>query len=169
MGLLRLGDVLDVGSGDGVLAALLASRARSVTCLDRSETVINAASKRLAAWPNVTPRQGDMHAIPFPDGSFDQVLHFHALTYSTDPAKAVGEAYRVLRPGGDLVLATLRAHKQPDISNTYGHVVHGFKIEELRALTQAAGFAVSCCELTSREKKKPYFEVVTVFARKESK
>lgn len=167
VGLLRLGDVLDVGSGDGVLAALLASRARSVTCLDRSEAVITAAQKRLQPWPNVTPKLGDMHSMPFADASFDQVLHFHALTYSAQPATAVAEAYRVLRPGGDLVLATLHAHTHTETSKGYGHVTDGYTPAQLRTLTEGAGFSVSSCEVTSREKKKPYFEVVTVFAHKE--
>src|SRR5258708_39141281 len=42
LGLMRLGDVLDAGSGDGTIAQLLAPRARSVTCLDRNEKVVEA-------------------------------------------------------------------------------------------------------------------------------
>jgi len=166
VGLLRLGDVLDVGSGDGVLAALLAPRARTMTCLDRSPRVVEAARERLAALPNVRPCEGDMHALPFPDESFDQVLHFHVLTYATDPSQAVDEAFRVLRPGGDLVLVTLHAHHHAEIAEAYGHVVAGFTLPALRALTERAGFGVTCCDITSRERKKPYFEVVTVFARR---
>ena len=166
VGLLRLGDVLDVGSGDGVLATLLAPRAKSVTCLDRSPRVIEAATERLARLTNVRPCQGDMHQLPFPDGSFDQVLHFHALTYADDPPKAVAEAFRVLRAGGDLVLVTLHAHGHPEISSVYDHVADGFAVPDLRRLIEDAGFGVSCCEITSRERKKPYFEVVSVFARK---
>src|SRR5256885_1019118 len=45
LGLVRLGDVLDAGSGDGALAALLAPRARSITCLDRSDKVLAAARR----------------------------------------------------------------------------------------------------------------------------
>ncbi len=166
VGLLRLGVVLDVGSGDGVLATLLAPRARSVTCLDRSPRVVEAARQRLAPLPNVTPCEGDMHALPFEDASFDQVLHFHALTYADDPITAVREAYRVLRPGGDLVLVTLHAHGHPEISANYSQVVDGFTVPDLRTLTERAGFDVTCCDITSRERKKPYFEVVTVFAQR---
>lgn len=166
VGLLRLGDVLDVGSGDGVLTTLLAPRARSVTCLDRSPRVIEAAGKRLARLPNVHLCEGDMHELPFADASFDQVLHFHALTYADDPARTLAEAHRVLRPGGDLVLVTLHAHAHPEISSAYSHVVDGFTVPELRELVEDAGLHVSCCDLTSRERKKPYFEVVTVFAHR---
>ncbi|MCA9649726.1 MAG: metalloregulator ArsR/SmtB family transcription factor [Myxococcales bacterium] len=166
VGMLRMGDVLDVGSGDGVLATLLAPRAHTVTCLDRSARVIEAARARLARLANVSLVQGDMHELPFDDASFDQVLHFHALTYSARPERALLEAFRVLRPGGDLVLATLHAHGSSEISATYGHVTDGYSIADLRQMTEAAGFEVSLCEITSRERKKPYFEVVSVFARK---
>jgi len=166
VGLLRLGDVLDVGSGDGVLAVLLAPRARSITCLDRSARVIEAAKKRLARLTNVHPCQGDMHALPFDEESFDQVLHFHALTYASDPPLVLAETFRVLRPGGDLALATLHAHGHHTETANYDHVVDGFTTDTLRTLACDAGFRVSCCEITSRERKKPYFEVVSLFARK---
>jgi SAM-dependent methyltransferase len=166
VGLLRLGDVLDVGSGDGVLTTLLAPRARSVTCLDRSPRVIEAAGKRLGRLPNVRLLEGDMHALPFPAQSFDQVLCFHSLTYADEPTRALAEATRVLRPGGDLVLVTLHAHAHTEIAAAYSHVIDGFTVPDLRRLCEAAGLTVSCCDITSRERKKPYFEVVTVFAQR---
>src|SRR5436190_1369977 len=70
LGLVRLGDVLDAGSGDGSTAALLAPRARSITCLDRSPKVLEAARRRLAPLPNVTLVPGDLHALPFSNGCF---------------------------------------------------------------------------------------------------
>ncbi|MDX1444412.1 MAG: metalloregulator ArsR/SmtB family transcription factor, partial [Gammaproteobacteria bacterium] len=52
--LLELGDVLDVASGDGVLAELLAGQARSITCLDISERVVEAGRERLSEFTNVS-------------------------------------------------------------------------------------------------------------------
>jgi ArsR family transcriptional regulator len=48
VGLMKLGHVLDAGSGDGTMAQLLAPRAKSVTCLDRNEKMVEAARGRLA-------------------------------------------------------------------------------------------------------------------------
>lgn len=166
IGLLHLGDVLDIGSGDGVIASLLASRARSLTCLDHSERVLEAARGRLGPRPNVELRLGDMHELPFADRSFDQVLHFHALTYSHDPGAALSEAFRVLRSGGDLVLLTLHEHAHADVTAAYSQVNNGFSPRDLHTLAIEAGFSVSLCDVTSRERRKPYFEVVSVFARK---
>src|ERR1700754_1556228 len=59
--LVETGDVLDIASGDGVLAELLAPRAHSIVCVDASERVVAAARERLKALPNVDVRTGDMH------------------------------------------------------------------------------------------------------------
>jgi DNA-binding transcriptional ArsR family regulator len=90
-GLIELGDVLDIGSGDGVLAELIAAHARAITCIDLSPTVVAAARKRLAEHANVSVQQGDMHALPLADRSFDHVFLMHALTFTRDPQLALRE------------------------------------------------------------------------------
>ena len=100
LGLLSLGEVLDVGSGDGVIARLLAPRASHITCLDQSQVVIDAARARLSARTNVSFDVGDMHRLPYGDASFDQVLLLHVLTYSQDPVQALREAARRVDDGG---------------------------------------------------------------------
>jgi SAM-dependent methyltransferase len=165
LGLVRLGDVLDVASGDGALAELLSSRARSITCVDASETVIQAAEKRLGRRANVRLCCADMHALPFPDASFDQAMVMNCLTFARSPKRALGEVARVLRPGGDLAGVTLMAHKHEEAAAAYDHVRLGFTPGELRGWLEALGFAVEACEVTSREKRPPHFEVITLHAR----
>jgi SAM-dependent methyltransferase len=164
VGLLRLGDVLDIGSGDGVVAALMAPRARSFTCLDKSPRVVDAASDRLRAHDNVELVCGDMHELPFADASFDQVLLFHALPYADRPERVLAEACRVLRPGGDLVALTLHAHDHADVTAAFGHRNRGLRPEALRRLARRAGLSIGLCEITSRERRKPFFEVVSLYA-----
>lgn len=166
LGLVHLGDVLDAGSGDGAMAELLAPRARSITCLDRSEKVLAAARNRLRHLPNVALVPGDLHALPFPGDRFDQVLLFHVLVYAEDPARVVAEAARVLRPGGDLVVTTLAAHDHRDTTAAYGHVHAGSSPQKLQGWLAAAGLTVERCEISSREKRPPHFEVVSGFASK---
>jgi SAM-dependent methyltransferase len=164
LGLLRLGDVLDVGSGDGVITELLAPRTRTITCLDRSERVIEAARLRLARCDNAHFVLGDMHAMPLPDGAFDQILLFNVLTYAPEPTRVLAEAHRVLRPGGALALVTLDEHNHPDVSAIYQHVNHGFSPATIGRMLEAAGFSLDSCELSSRERRKPFFGVVSAFA-----
>jgi SAM-dependent methyltransferase len=166
LGLMRLGEVLDAGSGDGAMAALLAPRARRVTCLDRSEKVLAAAQQRLGHLPNVAFAPGDVQALPFDRPSFDEVLLFHVLVYVEQPARALAEAARVLRPGGLLVVTTVAPHEHPEVTAGYGHLHPGLPPRKLAGWLTAAGLTVTRCEVTSREKRAPNFEVVTAFAEK---
>lgn len=164
--LLQLGDVLDVASGDGVLAELLCRRATSVTCLDRSEAVIAAARRRLAHRGNVAFEVGDMHALPFADRSFDQVFLLHALTYSRAPETAVAEAARVLRQDGRLIVATLARHTHEATVAAYDHVNLGFEPAELVQWLDDSGLDVLSCGTTAHESQPPYFHIITANAAK---
>jgi ArsR family transcriptional regulator len=164
--LLHLGDVLDVGCGDGVLASVLAPRSRSYTGLDKSSKVLDAARRRLAGLPGVALVQGDMADLPFDEARFDEVLLFHVLTYAREPEVALHEATRVLRPGGRLVAVTLAAHENATTTARYGHVQPGFAPTALAASLERAGLVVHACAITSREKREPHFEVITAIAER---
>ncbi|MDW8479713.1 MAG: metalloregulator ArsR/SmtB family transcription factor [Xanthomonadales bacterium] len=164
--LLELGDVLDLASGDGVTAELLAPRARSITCIDASPRVVEAARARLSAYPNVRVLEGDMHRLDLPAASFDLVLLTHALTYAERPEAVLAEAARVLRPGGRLLAATLLRHGHAEVVREFGHRNLGFERAELLKLCAASGLLALACAVGSRERRPPHFEVLTLLARK---
>jgi len=164
--LLETGDVLDIASGDGVLAELLAPHSRRYVCIDTSARVVAAASERLSRLRNVEVREADMHALPFKDGSFDLVVLMHALTYSSKPAQAVAEAARVLRKGGSLLLSSLARHEHKAVVDTYGHVNLGFPGKELRKFAEKAGLEVTSLETVTRERRPPHFEVISLIGSK---
>ena len=164
--LLAPGSVLDIASGDGVLAELLAPHSREYICVDASTRVVTAASDRLRRFPNVQVREGDMHALPFPDGHFDLVVLMHALTYAARPAEAVAEAARVLRPGGRLLLSSLARHEHKTAVEAYGHVNLGFSDKDLRKFVEKAGLLIATSETVTREKRPPHFEVISIIGTK---
>ncbi len=164
LGLLRLGSVLDVASGDSALAELIAPRSAAITCLDRSTTVLQAGRRRLVDQPHVAFRRGDMHALPFPDACFDHVLMMACLTHAAEPERALEEAARVLVPDGDLVAVTLRRHEHLDHAARYDHVHPGFEPDGLRLMLLDAGLTPVSCSVTSRERRKPHFEIITIHA-----
>ena len=164
--LLETGDVLDIASGDGVTAELLAPHARSIVCIDASERVVEAATKRLAQYKNVQVRHGDMHALSLDAKRVDLVLMLHALTYSEHPDKAMAEASRVLRPGGRLLAVTLGKHDHRPVVEPFDHRNLGFTQAELTDLAQKAGLDVISCNRLSRERKAPHFEVISLLAHK---
>jgi ArsR family transcriptional regulator len=168
LALARFGDVLDVGCGDGAVAQLVAPRAKSVTCVDKSERMVDAAKKRLKRGKNATCSIGDAEALALPDASFDQVLLFNVLACVEAPARVAREALRVLRPGGDVAVIALAAHDHAALTAEYGHVNAGVSPASLRRLLEGAGFEVSFCAVTSREKRLPHLDVVTASARKKA-
>ena len=168
-GLLELGDVLDVGCGDGWSAGLLAPRCRSYVGVDRSEAVVEAARARTEKIDNAAIELADAQSLPFEDASFDQVLLFHVLTYAADPRAVWIEAGRVLRPGGRVVVVTLAEHGHASATSAYGHVHSGFSPRKLRAHAKSAGLRLGRCEVTSRERRKPHYEVITAVGTKEER
>lgn len=167
LGLCSLGDVLDVASGDGALAELLAPRSRSVTCLDQSPKVIDAAKRRLEKLAHVRFVCGDMHELPFEGASFDEVTLMNCLTYASAPARVVFEVARVLRPGGRVTGVTLKAHHHERAVAAYNHVNGGFSPPAIVELFATAGLVVDRAEVTSREQRPPHFEIITFHAHSE--
>jgi len=164
--LLETGDVLDIASGDGVLAELLAPHAHRYVCIDASPRVVAAAKERLRRYKNVEVREADMHALPFVDASFDLVVLMHALTYAAKPAQAVAEAARVLKRGGRLLLSSLARHEHRSVVEAYGHANLGFSDKELKKFVDKAGLALQSTETVTREKRPPHFEVISLIAKK---
>jgi DNA-binding transcriptional ArsR family regulator len=164
--LLELGDVLDVASGDGVLAELLAPRANSIKCLDISARVVEAGKKRLRNYSNVSFEAGDMHDLPIADASIDTVLLMHALTYSSKPQLIFNEASRVLRPGGRLLAATLQKHAFKSAVLAYNHLNLGFTESQLQKFCKRAGLEPQDIRISAVEKRTPNFEVLTLIAGK---
>lgn len=166
VGLATLGDVVDIASGDGVLAELLTPQARSVTCVDLSPRVIAAGIRRTAADGRVTFVRGDMHRLPFADARFDHALLMSALCHASDPDRVLAETARVLRPGGRLIAVALARHQHQEAVARYDHCNLGQDPERTRELLTGLGFEVATCEITSREKRPPHFEVLTMHARR---
>ena len=163
--LLELGDVLDIGSGDGVLAELLHKRALTYTCVDSSQTIIEAAQRRLSNAENVQYVVADMHALGLTQ-SFDTVFLLHVLTYSENAQEAIDQASKSLKPNGKILISTLKKHPHTEIVKDFGHVNNGFTIKQLTKWVEAAGLKNIKAKVTSIESKKPHFEVITLEAEK---
>jgi SAM-dependent methyltransferase len=164
--LLQLGDVLDVGSGDGAAAGYIAPYCRSLTCIDTNGRMIEAARERLERFRHVRTQQADAHELPFRAASFDAVLLFHTLTYAMKPQRVLQECARVLRPSGRVVVLTLDAHDQRDLTAPYGELHAGFTPRVLKGLLTRAGLTVTFSDVACREAKKPHFEVALAIAEK---
>jgi len=117
-----LGDLLDIGCGQGRLLKLLASRAHRVVGVDIDPAARRLARARLllAGSPDCTLRQGDMYALPFADGEFDTIILDDILSDAERPTAVIREAMRLLSPGGRiLILAGVDADRTPQLRHDF--------------------------------------------------
>ncbi|MFH9350353.1 methyltransferase domain-containing protein [Kitasatospora sp. NPDC017646] len=100
--------VLDAGCGAGVVARAMATRfgllVTGVDVLDFHLAEARRLSARAALADRTVFSWGDYHELPFRDGEFDGAYSMETLVHSYQPARALAEFHRVLRPGGRLVL-----------------------------------------------------------------
>ncbi len=101
-----LGDLLDIGCGQGRILKLLASRSHRAVGVDIDSDArrLARAELLLAGTPNTTLRHGDMNALPFEDQEFDTIILDDVLTDAKDAPATLNEAKRLLNAGGQLLL-----------------------------------------------------------------
>src|SRR5262245_14331136 len=107
-------DVVDIGCGEGYLTVEVARWARRVVAIDRSPAVL-ARAKALAGRrraTNIAFKRGDIDRLPLETASADVALLSQTLHHASDPARALAEAVRVVRPGGKVLLLELREHRE---------------------------------------------------------
>jgi ArsR family transcriptional regulator len=130
----------DLGCGTGVLSAALAPHVARVHAVDASPAMLAAASARLAGCANVTVTEGALEALPLPDASLDVAALMLVLHHVPDPARALREVHRVLRPAGRLLITDMRPHAHERYRETMGHVWLGFAPDALAGWLRDAGF-----------------------------
>ena len=144
VGMLALADpdwvVADLGCGTGALSATLAPFVREVIAVDASAAMLAAASRRLDGVSNVDVRQGDLESLPIDRAQADAVVMSLVLHYVAEPSKALGEAARVLRPGGRLIVVDMMPHDRDEYRQQMGHVWQGFSSQQMTDWLTAAGF-----------------------------
>ena len=138
-----IGRLLDVGTGTGRIAELLADRAEHVVGLDRSPEMLRLARARLQNLPSDKWElaQGDFSALPFPAASFDTVVLHQVLHYATEPSFPLAEAARVCRPGGRIAIVDLAAHEREELRQRHAHARLGFTDEQFLEWLTGHGFA----------------------------
>ncbi len=140
----RIGAFLDIGTGTGRLLELVAARADRAFGVDASRDMLALARARFAEHgvaDRCAVRQADMYRLPLPDGGFDVVALQMVLHYAEDPATALAEAARVLRPDGLLVVVDLEAHGRAELLERHAHRWPGFDDAALAGWFGAAGCA----------------------------
>jgi ubiquinone/menaquinone biosynthesis C-methylase UbiE len=110
-------ELLDVGPGDGTLFRLVSDRVRRCCGVDPSRSAVEKLRRSFQAASNVEFAIGSMHAIPYPDVSFDIVVINSVLQMLPEVAaleRALAELVRVCRPGGVIFVGELPFRSELD-------------------------------------------------------
>jgi SAM-dependent methyltransferase len=141
--------VLDLACGGGLIVCAFAPHVRHATGIDLTPAML-ARARALAAEKglvNVTWREGDIRALPWPDATFSIVVTRFSFHHLTDPLGAMREMARVCRPGGRVVVVDMYASESPEKAAAWNRLevlrdpshVRGLSLTELKALFPAAG------------------------------
>jgi ArsR family transcriptional regulator len=151
-------DVADIGCGDGHLAVEAATWARRVYAIDRSTAVLQRARAlaRKHGAANILWKRGEIERVPLPDASVDVALLSQALHHAAEPAVALAEAVRILRPGGRALLLDLRPHDQSWVKDRLGDHWLGFSDEALGSMLRRAGLRDIRLQLGARRAGGPF-------------
>ena len=152
----------DLGAGEGLISQLLAARAKKVIAVDHSSRMVEVGrdlAKR-SGLKNLEYRLGDMEHPPIRPGSVDVAILSQALHHAVHPARVLEAAWRILRPGGTLLILDLVEHTFEAAREMYADVWLGFSPAELARLMREAKFEGVSVEVVAKEKEGPGFQTL---------
>ena len=133
--------LLDVGTGTGRMLELLAPRIQSGLGIDASRDMLAVARSHLdhGGFHHCQVRQADMYRTPLSDAAYDAALIHQVLHFADDPAAAVAETARTIRPGGMMLIVDFAPHSLEQLRREHEHRRLGFSDGEIAEWMIEAG------------------------------
>jgi ArsR family transcriptional regulator len=160
--------IADLGAGEGAFALLLAERATRVIAVDSSAKMIEVGREQALRHGvmNVEYRLGDIEELPIEDNSVDLVFLSQSLHHALHPRRSVQEAWRILAPGGRIVVLDLLKHRFEQAREIYADEWLGFTESELEDMLASVGFTQVHTSVVDKEHKLPHFQTLLAVANK---
>ena len=158
----------DLGAGEGLLSELLARRCRKVIAVDNSEKMVafGMAKAKKNGLKNLEFRLGDLQAPPVEAQSVDLVVLSQALHHAAEPAQALAAAWRILKPGGQIMVLDLLQHTFERARELYGDRWLGFAESDLQRWLEGAGFRKIEIGVVAQEEQPPHFATLLAAAER---
>lgn len=129
----------DLGAGTGFITEELLKHGVRVIAVDQAESMLKQMKAKFGPKASVEYRQGDAERLPIESGSLDYAFANMYLHHVEDPARAIQEMARTLKPGGRLVITDLDEHTFEFLVTEQHDRWMGFKREDVRRWFQEAG------------------------------
>lgn len=120
LGNLKHKKVLEIGAGTGRFTAKLVPAGADIMATDISPAMLKVLIRKLKN--KITVQVADAESLPFPDDTFDLVVATFLIVHLKDPRRFFDEAYRVLKPGGQLVVTNINQKEPPEIKTAAGSI-----------------------------------------------
>ncbi len=160
--------IADLGAGEGTISQLMARRARRVISVDNSEKMVEFGAElaKNHGVENLEYRLGDIEQIPIGDEEVDVAFFSQSLHHARHPKVALAEAFRIVKPGGRVLVLDLLKHGFEEARAMYADLWLGFTQVELQKLLREAGFRNISVEVVHKETEAPHFETVLAVGEK---
>lgn len=154
--------VADLGAGEGTLAQLLAQQAEKVIAVDLSPKMVEFGQNLAIqnGLHNLEYRIGDIEQPPIEDASLDLALLSQALHHAESPQRALDAAFRMLKPGGRLIVLDLLQHHFEEARELYADRWLGFSESDLAIMLEKSGFSQIETIVADREAAAPRFQTL---------
>lgn len=154
--------IADLGAGEGTFSQLLARRSKKVIAVDNSEKMVEYGQELAAKHgiKNLEYRKGDLEDVPIRDAAVDLAFFSQALHHAQHPDRAVTEAWRILKPGGRIVVLDLLRHNHEEARELYADLWLGFTEVEVTRFLRQAGFKNIETSIVHSEEAAPHFETL---------
>jgi ubiquinone/menaquinone biosynthesis C-methylase UbiE/biotin operon repressor len=154
--------VADLGAGEGTLAQLLAQRAEKVIAVDLSPKMVEFGQDlaRKNGLHHLEYRLGDIEQPPIDDATLDLAILSQALHHAEHPQRAIDSAFRILKPGGRLIVLDLLQHQFDEARELYADRWLGFSESDLALMLEKSGFTGIETVVADREAAEPRFQTL---------
>ena len=160
--------IADLGAGEGTISQLMAQRAKKVIAIDNSEKMVEFGSElaKKHGIRNLEYRLGELEDVPIRSATVDVAFLSQALHHARHPERALAEAWRILKPGGQIAILDLNRHHFEEAREIYADLWLGFTELEIERYLKGAGFRNVETAIVHREQEPPHLETVLATGEK---